>query len=80
MTYTASALEARATRALKTLVGCPTGATADALAKLGYDQRVMNYLVQQKLVSSRREHFSNPRGLAVTRYLITDEGHARCRS
>jgi hypothetical protein len=61
-------------RVLKTLAGCPRGATADNLSALGFDAATLASLVRAGLVRTRVATMANPKGLKVTWFYITDLG------
>ena len=63
-------------RLLKTLAGCPRGATADRLDALGFDAATLASLVRAGLVRTRVATMANPKGLSVTWFYITDAGLA----
>ena len=60
--------------ALTLLAGAPQGITADMIERLGHDLAPFRRLVKRGLANGYEQRHSNPPGLIVIRYCITQTG------
>jgi hypothetical protein len=64
---------------LGVLAGCPTGASEHALAMLGIGRAQLDRLAAAGHAVPVIRTFSNPRGMRVTWFRITDAGRAQIK-